>query len=181
MKGAMNIVLIGFRGTGKTTIGNELAKKLKRDFISTDAEVEKREGKTINEIVDSGGWGRFRELEREATDAISKMDNCIIDTGGGTILYEENLNKLKKKGVFVLLEAEKGVIIKRIKRKGDEKRPSLTGKGVAEEAEELLAQRNAKYKNAADFAIDTSEIEKAEEKKAVVEKIILFLEKRKVV
>lgn len=177
----MNIVLIGFRGTGKTTIGKELAKKLNMDFISTDAEVEKKEGKTIYEIVDSGGWRRFRELEREATDAISKMDNCIIDTGGGTILYEENFNKLKENGIFILLEAEKGRIIERIKRKGAGKRPSLTGKGAAEEAEELLAERNAKYKNAADFAIDTSEIEKAEEKKAVVEKIILFLEKRKVI
>ena len=181
MKGAMNIVLIGFRGTGKTTIGKELAKRLNRDFISTDAEVEKMEGKTINEIVDSPGWGRFRELEREATEAISKMDNCIIDTGGGTILYEENFNKMKENGIFILLKAEKGRIIERIKRKGNEKRPSLTGKDAAEEAEELLAQRNAKYKNAADFSIDTSEIEKAEEKKAVIEKIILFLENRKVI
>ena len=92
----MNIALIGYRGTGKTSVGKLLAKKLNRKLLSTDKMIIKKAGMPINKIVKKCGWNRFRHLESEAIKNISGKDNCIIDSGGGVILKNKNIDVMAR-------------------------------------------------------------------------------------
>lgn len=161
----MNIVLIGYRGTGKSAIGKVLAEKLNRPLIPMDEQIVEKAGMSIPEIVERHGWDYFRDLESEVAAEISNKDNCIIDCGGGVILREENVNNLKRNGKCFLLKADIETIIKRIQ--GDANRPALKeGMSFKEEQEKVLKERDHKYKAAADVEIDTSllSIEQAVEK-----------------
>ncbi|MGH7253704.1 MAG: shikimate kinase [Nitrospiraceae bacterium] len=150
----MNIVLIGYRGTGKTSVGQLLAERLGRQLISTDAEVIRRATLSISEIVKQFGWDRFRDLESDACLELSGKDRLIIDTGGGVILRQRNVDALKAKGVLVWLTASVRTITERIG--GDTQRPSLTGaKSFTDEVEEVLREREPRYKAAADHVIQT--------------------------
>ncbi len=99
----MNIVLIGFRGTGKSTVGKLLANRLKRDFIDTDEYIEKTTGKTIKDIFEKEGEEGFRKTEAETITKLSKMKNKIIAAGGGVVIYDEIVKKLKSNGFLILL------------------------------------------------------------------------------
>ncbi len=150
----MNIVLIGYRGTGKSTVGKILAAKLGRELVSTDAEVVKRAKLSISEIVQQFGWEHFRDLESEVCQDVGKKDGLVIDTGGGAILRQQNVDVLKKNGTLFWLTAEVPTIAQRIG--GDTQRPSLTGtKSFTEEIQEVLQQRLPKYQAAADHVIAT--------------------------
>lgn len=150
----MNIVLIGYRGTGKTSVGQLLAERLKRRLISTDTEVIRRAGLPIPEIVKQFGWDRFRDLESEVCLELGGKDRLIIDTGGGAILRPQNVESLKTNGVLVWLTATVRTITDRIG--GDTQRPSLTGaKSFTDEVEEVLREREPRYKAAADHVIQT--------------------------
>ena len=150
----MNIVLIGYRGTGKTSVGQLLAERLGRQLVSTDAEVIRRATLSIPEIVKQFGWDRFRDLESDACLELSGKDRLIIDTGGGVILRQRNVDALKAKGVLVWLTASVRTITERIG--GDTQRPSLTGtKSFTDEVEEVLREREPRYKAAADHVIQT--------------------------
>lgn len=150
----MNIVLIGYRGTGKTSVGNILASRLGRELVSTDEEVIKRAHRPIPEIVQQAGWDHFRNLESEVCRDLAGKDGLVIDTGGGAILRPENVACLKKNGVLFWLTAEAPVIAQRIG--GDTQRPSLTGtKSFLEEVEEVLRERQPTYAAAADHTIPT--------------------------
>lgn len=151
----MNIVLLGYRGTGKTSVGKKLAEKLDRRFTGTDELIIKKAGMSIPKIVDNYGWDVFRNIESEVVKEVSKKDNWIIDTGGGVVLRRINVKNLKKKGMLILLKADIKTIINRIKH--DKERPSLSGrKSFIEEVEEVLKQRSKKYEEAADYTIDTT-------------------------
>jgi shikimate kinase len=153
----MNIVLIGYRGTGKSTVGKLVAERLGYEVVSTDAEIVKREGATIPEIVQRYGWEPFRDRESEVCRDLGAKDRLVIDTGGGAILREENVRVLKGNGVLVWLTAEVKTIARRIG--GDDQRPSLTGtKSFVDEIEEVLQQRLPKYQTAADQVICTDEL-----------------------
>ncbi|HJP18450.1 MAG TPA: shikimate kinase [Nitrospinota bacterium] len=161
----MNIVLIGYRGTGKSTVGKILAKKLKRLLIPVDDLIVKKVGMSIPEIVEKHGWDYFRDIESNVTKELSNQDNCIIDCGGGVILRDENVENLKQNGKCFLLKAEIDTIISRIQ--GDANRPALKeGMSFREEQEKVLKERDPKYKAAADVEIDTSilSLEQAVEK-----------------
>tara|TARA_B100000315_G_scaffold157956_1_gene146607 strand:- start:4075 stop:4575 length:501 start_codon:yes stop_codon:yes gene_type:complete len=161
----MNIVLIGYRGTGKSTVGRVLAKKLKRLLITLDELIVKKAGMSIPEIVEKQGWDFFRDLESEVVKEASNIGNCIIDCGGGVILRDENVKNLKQIGKCFLLKADIDTIISRIE--GDANRPTLKeGMSFREEQEKVLKEREAKYKAAADVKIDTSvlSVDKAVEK-----------------
>ena len=161
----MNIVLIGYRGTGKSTIGRVLAGKLKYPLIHMDQLIVKKTNMSIPEIVEKHGWGHFRDLESDVAVEVSNMDNCIIDCGGGVILRDKNVKNLKTNGKCFLLKADIETIIKRIQ--GDSNRPALKeGMSFREEQEKVLKERNPKYKAAADVEIDTSilTVEQAVEK-----------------
>lgn len=150
----MNIVLIGYRGTGKSTVGRILAKRLRRMLVSTDAEVVRRAGAPIPELVERHGWEHFRDLESAVCQELAGRDELIIDTGGGAILRPHNVEVLKKNGRVWWLTAEVDTIARRIGR--DRNRPSLTGtRSFVDEISEVLAERLPKYQAAADATIAT--------------------------
>lgn len=150
----MNIVLIGYRGTGKSTVAKILGQRLVRTVISTDAEIVKEAGQSIPHIVEQFGWDHFRELETQMCRKLTGQDNLVIDTGGGLILKEENVKILKANGKIFWLTAMVETIVSRIS--GDTQRPSLSGtKSFVEEIEEILEIRKPHYQAAADVIIPT--------------------------
>lgn len=152
----MNIVLIGYRGAGKSVVGRRLAARLGRKLVSTDAEIVKRAHCTIPEIIAQKGWDYFRDLESEICRELAGHDQLVIDTGGGAILRTQNVEALKKNGIVFWLEASVGTITKRIGR--DTQRPSLTGtKSFVDEIQDVLQERTPKYQAAADHVIATDE------------------------
>lgn len=152
----MNIVLIGYRGTGKSTVGRQLAARLGRVLVSTDAEIVKRAKRTIPEIVAREGWEYFRDLESSICRELSSRDQLVVDTGGGTILRTENIEALKNNGAVFWLMASVETIAKRIG--GDNQRPSLTGsQSFVDEIQSVLRERTPKYQAAADHMITTDD------------------------
>ena len=149
----MNIVLIGYRGTGKSTVGRLLASRLGRKLVSTDAEIVKRAQRTIPEIIAQEGWEYFRNLESEICRELAAHDQLVIDTGGGAILRTQNIEGLKKNGTVFWLTASVETIVKRIG--SDNQRPSLTGKSFVDEIQDVLQERVPKYQAAADHIIAT--------------------------
>jgi len=138
----MNIFLIGYRCSGKTSVGKSLAKKLGLSFFDTDSELAKEHGMNISEIVSKQGWNIFREMEKAVIKRSCAFDNYVVATGGGAVLDIEN------------------VIKKRILQDKDTKdlRPALTSKGFVEEIEGTLLSRNQHYENAMDFYIDANSV-----------------------
>ncbi len=152
----MNIVLIGYRGTGKSAVGELLALRLKMPCIGMDAEIVKRAGMSIPEIVEKYGWQKFRDMESEEARELAGLDNIIVDTGGGVVERPENIEALKTNSIIIWLKASVDTIVSRIQ--GDTERPALTaGKTFTEEIAEVLEQRIPKYKSAAQYEIDTDE------------------------
>ncbi len=147
-----NIALIGYRGTGKTELGKNLAKRLKMKFIDADAEIMKESGMTINKIFRIEKGAGFRKREMKMVSKISGLDNCVIAAGGGVVLNPQNVENLKKNSVIILLEASPEKIYSRIRY--DRTRPALTNKGMKEEIKQTLLERNDLYKNAADLVIN---------------------------
>jgi shikimate kinase len=154
----MNIVLIGFRGTGKSTVGRLLATRLERNFIDSDKHIESSTGKTIKSIFEDDGEDCFRKIEAGVIAELSKEDNKVISAGGGVILREENVRNLKDNGFLILLEATPEIIHSRIEqdKKTTQQRPSLTDKKPLDEIKHLIEYREHAYKSAADFTINTS-------------------------
>ena len=157
----MNIVLIGYRGTGKSTVGRILAERLRRRMVSTDAEVVSRAGLPIPKLVERYGWDHFRNLESAVCSELSREDSLIIDSGGGAILRDANVRALKQNGVLFWLTASPQTSRERIA--ADHGRPSLTGtKSFVDEIAEVLAQRIPAYQAAADHVVSTDDRSAAE-------------------
>jgi len=150
----MNVVLIGYRGTGKSTVGKIVAARLGRELFSTDAEIVKSAGQTIPQIVERYGWEYFRDLETEICQNLAGRDGLVIDTGGGAILRPQNVEVLKRTGKLFWLTASSETLAKRIG--SDTQRPSLTGsKSFLDEIQDVLRERLPKYQAAADHVIET--------------------------
>ncbi|MBL8073652.1 MAG: shikimate kinase [Nitrospira sp.] len=150
----MNVVLIGYRGTGKSTVGKIVAARLGRELFSTDAEIVKSAEQTIPQIVEQHGWEYFRDLETKMCQDLAGKDGLVIDTGGGAILRPQNVEVLKRTGTLFWLTASVETIAKRIG--SDTQRPSLTGtKSFIEEIQDVLRERIPKYQAAADHLIET--------------------------
>ena len=151
----MNIVLIGYRGTGKSTVATLLASDLRMPQICLDEEIVKRAGKRIPEIVAAHGWEYFRDLESEVAADYGNKDGWVVDAGGGVILRDENVQNLRRNGTLLWLTAPPSVLIDRIK--DDTERPALKdGKTFLEEVEEVLEERLPLYRSAAHVSIDVS-------------------------
>ncbi len=153
----MNIVLIGYRGAGKSVVGRLLAKRLGMEYIGMDAAIVKRAGMPIPEIVEKHGWPGFRDMESAVARELAGRDNLIIDTGGGVIERPENIETLQKNATIFWLKARVETIVARIQ--GGTERPALTaGKTFTEEVEEVLARRTPMYKDATNFEIETDQL-----------------------
>ena len=165
----MNIVLIGYRGTGKSVVAQILAGRSGMVCEGMDANIVKRAGMPIPQIVARFGWDRFREIETEEALALAGRDNLIVDTGGGVIERPVNIPALKKNGVVFWLRASVETIVQRIR--GDDQRPALIrGKSFTEEVEEVLAKRRDKYRAASHYEIDTDDLTPEQ----VADKIMAF-------
>ena len=152
----MNIVLIGYRGTGKSTVGRLLAARLGRTLVSTDAEIVARAKRAIPEIVAQEGWDYFRDLESDICRELASRDQLVIDTGGGAILRPQNVEALKQSGTLFWLTASVETIATRIG--GDNQRPSLTGtKSFVDEVGDVLREQTPKYQAAADHVVATDD------------------------
>ncbi|HBA89103.1 MAG TPA: shikimate kinase [Geobacter sp.] len=152
----MIIVLIGYRGTGKTAVGDLLSQRLRIPCVRMDDEVVERAGMPINDIVARFGWPKFRDMESEVAVDMSQRDNIIVDTGGGVIERQENVDALKKNARIFWLKASVDTIVSRIQ--DGTARPALTtGKTFTEEVAEVLERRNPKYQAAAHHEIVTDE------------------------
>ncbi|MEW6416792.1 MAG: shikimate kinase [Nitrospirota bacterium] len=147
-----NIILTGFMGTGKTEVGKELSRLLNMKLIDVDTEIEKSKNRTINEIFKQFGEPRFREIETEMIRKLSEDKNCIISTGGGVVLKQENMDILRRNGVIVCLMATPETILKRTSNSDD--RPLLQVENPLNKIKELLNFRRPFYEKA-DLMIDT--------------------------
>jgi shikimate kinase len=150
----MNLVLIGYRGTGKSAVARILSRKLEMPVVCLDEEIVREAGMPIPEIVERHGWPWFRDLESEIVERFALRDELILDTGGGVVLRPENTEKLGRRGVLFWLRASVDVIVARIQESTE--RPSLTeSRSFLEEVEEVLSERLPLYRAAADREIDT--------------------------
>ena len=153
----MNIVLIGYRGTGKSVVGKLISERLRMECISMDEKIVEKAGMSIPDIVENHGWATFRDMESEVVQELAKRDNIIIDTGGGVIERPENIDVLQANSLIVWLKASAGAIVSRIED-GTE-RPSLTGeKSFTEEVADVLEKRTPKYMSAAHYEVDTEQL-----------------------
>jgi len=153
----MNITLIGYRGTGKSVVGEILADRLNMKCIGMDARIVEKAGMSIPNIVENQGWSAFRDMESEIARELAEQDNIVIDTGGGVIERPENIKALKTNSCIIWLKASTKAIVSRIQ--GDTERPSLTGeKSFTEEVAEVLERRTPIYARAAQYEIDTEQL-----------------------
>ncbi len=153
----MNVVLIGFRGAGKTSVGKALAVRLGRSFIDCDDYIEEKTQLSIREIFDLGGESRFRVLESEAICELSKLDGKVISTGGGAPLKYKNMHALKRNGIVVFLEVGPEASYQRIQadQQSASRRPALTDLDLATEVRKQIEFRKPYYERAADHRILT--------------------------
>ena len=151
-----NVILTGFMGTGKTSLGKILAVRLGRPFVDIDKKIEDEAHLSIPKIFERFGEAHFRELEKSAVRELSEKRGLVIATGGGTVKDEENLRLLKDSGVLICLTTEPEEIFNRTARRGE--RPVLDGGGNErlETIKKLLAERK-KFYDRADYQVDTTE------------------------
>ncbi|HYF48046.1 MAG TPA: shikimate kinase [Planctomycetota bacterium] len=145
----MNLILIGLRGTGKSTVGKILAARLNWPFYDTDTIVQDRAGLTIKELFEQKGEPEFRRLESEVVQECAAFDTSVIATGGGAILNETNVSALRRNGFVVHLSANPAELWRRISLDAatNHTRPKLlqSAETGIEELEKLLLSRAAKY------------------------------------
>ncbi|AGN87386.1 MULTISPECIES: shikimate kinase AroL [Enterobacteriaceae] len=151
------IFLIGARGCGKTTVGRTLALAQGCQFIDTDYWLQENAQQTIAAIVEQEGWDGFRARETAALEAVSAPSR-VVATGGGIILREYNRRFMREHGVVIYLCAPVDVLADRLEAFPEEgQRPTLTGKPISEEVSEVLAQRDALYREAAHYVVDAAQ------------------------
>jgi shikimate kinase len=158
----MNIVLIGYRGSGKSAIGTCLAARLSLAFVDTDGLIVQRAGKTIREIFEGEGETGFRAHESDVIRDVATTDRQVIALGGGAVLRAENIAALRRHpgSKIVWLQAAPDVLYRRIAADTatSANRPNLTAAGGLGEVKRLLAARTPLYHAAADVAYDVSDV-----------------------
>lgn len=149
----MNLVLIGFMGTGKSTVAAYLSRQYDMEIVEMDELLARQEGMSIPEIFQLHGEPYFRSLETKLLKNLQNCQNKIISCGGGAALREENVKEMKKNGKVILLTASPETILERVKK--DTSRPLLKDRKTPEGIASLMAQRQENYLAAADFVIST--------------------------
>ena len=160
----MNIVLIGYRCSGKTVVGKILARELERDFLDTDVMIEENTGRSIEAIISGDGWNHFRDIERMTIEEVSRRDNLVIATGGGVVTDEGNVKSLKRNGRMIWLRGDAEILKERMDReqRSGKIRPSLTGANPLDEIKQVLSVRTPLYREAGDFMVDTGTLSVSE-------------------
>lgn len=161
-----NIFLIGFMGSGKSTIARMLAKETGKELIEMDETIEAEAGCTINQIFEEHGEGHFRDLESLLVCRIAEKGDAVVSCGGGAVLREENVISMRKNGKIIYLSATPETIYKRVRNSTN--RPLLNGNMNVEYIRGLMEKRLSVYENAADIMIDVNNKEKSE----IVEEIL---------
>jgi len=169
----MNIVLIGYRCSGKTEVGKILARELEKDFLDTDELIEDNAGCSIETIISRDGWNHFREIEKSLIEKVSRRNNLIIATGGGVVMDEDNVKNLKENAWIVWLNGESEVIRERMdkEQRSGKIRPSLTGEDPLEEIKQVMDVRIPLYEKAATLVVDTSTVTSAEVAALIIKNI----------
>lgn len=151
-----HIILIGFMGAGKTTIGQTLARRLNRPLFDTDQLIEEQAGMSVSRIFEKYGEEEFRRLETETIRSmIFAEEDWVLSVGGGLPLREENRRLLKQAGTVVYLRVRSGTVLERLK--GDTTRPLLQGGDVKTKVENLLSYRSPIYEEASHVTVDVDQ------------------------
>ncbi len=166
MNGSPNLILVGFMGTGKTTVGKILSKKLCMKFIDIDELIEKTLGMKISQIFNKFGESLFRDIESEIIKIVTKSKGQVISAGGGAILREENFTNFKKAGKIFCLVASEETIFERLKNCKD--RPLLMVENPLEKIKELMKERMPFYEKA-DYRVITDNKSPHEVAKEIIE------------
>lgn len=165
-----NIVLIGFMGTGKSTIAKGLSRRFNMDIVEMDQLIVDREGMSISDIFANKGEEYFRNLETGLLKEMQSKSNVVISCGGGTPLRSENVAEMRKNGRVVLLTASPETIFERVKNNHD--RPLLEANKNVDFIKDMLDKRNDKYMAAADIIIETD----GKDREAICNEIVDALE-----
>ena len=155
----MNIYLIGYRCTGKTTLGRELARELALEFVDMDDLLVAEAGQSISDMVAEKGWPYFRSQERALLNRLADRGSLVVGTGGGIILDPDTVAEMRAAGKVVWLQCSSDTITHRIQgdSRTQEMRPALTDKGLLEEIESVLQERMPLYQGAAHIILSTDE------------------------
>ncbi len=154
-----NIILVGFMGSGKSSIGKRVAADLGFQFLDTDKIIVDRAGMSISHIFAQRGEPAFREMETSALVSIGHLNRCVIATGGGIVIREENRALLRQLGFVVCLTASEEVLYERVAR--NEKRPLLQTEDPRKTLSELMQTRLPFYEETAHFTLDTTHLNHA--------------------
>lgn len=156
----MVITLIGYRGSGKTTVAERLARRLGFDWIDADAELERRAGQSIAEIFAQEGEAGFRRRERLLLQDLLHRDRLVLSAGGGAILHPETRHELRASGPVVWLQADVETLARRIAEDPHtaERRPQLTTLGGLAEIQAVLGAREPLYRETAHLTIETTQL-----------------------
>jgi shikimate kinase len=153
-----NLVLIGYRATGKTSVGIRLAEVLQRPFVDLDQLLVREAGRSVADIVAQGGWADFRRLEKELVARYRDVRGLVLATGGGVVLDPNNVAALRENGILIWLTADPAAIQARLfqDQPRDANRPSLTGGDTIREVAAVAEERSPLYQAAAQISIDTT-------------------------
>ena len=149
----MNIALIGFRGAGKTTVCKLLASELDKNLISMDEEFLKTTKLNTEKFIKRNGLDKFLELETAIIERISNFDDCVFDTTHSIVMRNENIINLKRNSLIIFLTSDQKTLISRIKSK-----PNFAKEISIDDVKRALQSYESRYKNAADYTIDTSRL-----------------------
>jgi shikimate kinase len=147
------IALVGLPGSGKTTVGKQLARRLKLPFIDSDHVIEERLGCSIREFFEREGEDRFRDVEQEVIDELSRGQSCVLSTGGGAVLRPANRRNLHDRGRVVYLRSTPEDVYRRVRH--DRNRPLLLVADPLQRLRDLYDARDPLYRETAHYVIDT--------------------------
>lgn len=170
MSGPAHVALVGLPGSGKSTVGRQLARRLGRPFIDTDQVIEQRVGLSIREFFEREGEESFRDLEQSVIDELTLGEPCVLSTGGGSVLRLANRQHLKQRTQAVYLHSAPEEVFRRLKH--DRNRPLLQVPDPLARLRELYALRDPLYRESARFVVETGRPSVA----ALVNMVVMQLE-----